>query len=89
MASTTAHPRHSSPFRPFDRAVERILGADMRLLYGMAVPVILLSVLIALGLGYAASPWMVGVLMLLEAALLGVVMIGLMGMMDSRDDDER
>lgn len=84
----TTHPAHRSPYAPFERATERLLGADMRLLYGMAVPVVALCVIIALALGYAASAWVVAGLMVLEAIMLGIVMVGFIGVLNSGDDSE-
>lgn len=84
--ATPPNPAHPSPYAPFERAVERILGADMRLLYGMAVPVILLCVCIALALGYAASTWVVAGLMVLEVIVLGVIMVGFVGVLNSGED---
>lgn len=91
MATTTPSSHvHTSPFAPFERAVERRLGTDMRLLYGFAAPVIGLCVVIALLLGYAASPWVVGALMVLEVAVGCLIMVGFVGVLNSDEhDDER
>lgn len=83
-----AAPAHHHPYARLERAVERVLGADMRLLYGMAVPPVVLCVIIALALGYAASPWVVGGLMVLEAIMVVVILIGFVGVLNSRDEDE-
>ena len=79
---------HHAPMHGFDEGVERILGVDMRLLYGMGVPVVGMSVVIALLLAFAASPWVVGGLLVLEAAVLGVVLVGFMGMLNEENDDD-
>ena len=76
------------PMHGFEQAVERRLGVDMRLLYGMGVPVIGVSVLIALLLGFAASPWAVAGLMVIELVVLGVVLVGFTGLLNERPDDE-
>jgi hypothetical protein len=88
--ATPSHPVQRSPYAPLERAVERRLGTDMRLLYGLGVPVILFCVTIALLLGFAASTWMVASLMVLEVGVLGVIMVGFVGVLNSdEDDDER
>lgn len=81
------HPHHN-PMHSFDATVERRLGTDMRLLYGMGVPVIGMCVIIAVALGFAASAWVVAGLMVLEAVVLGVVLVGFTGMLNE-DQSER
>ncbi len=78
--------RHEAPFAPFERATERALGVDMRLLYGFAVPILMVCGVIVL-LGLAPSPWMVAGVMLFEALCLGVVVTGFMGMLNEDDED--
>lgn len=76
------------PLRGFEQAVERRLGVDMRLLYGMGVPVVLVSVVIALLLGYAASPWAVAGLLAFEGLMLAGVLTGFVGMLNEPDDED-
>ena len=52
-------------FRAFDKSVERLLGADFRLLYGMSVPVALLVALVV-ALSFSHSTWLLVSLVLLE-----------------------
>ena len=89
MTSQTpaAQPRRA-PLHGFEQAVEGVLGVDMRLLYGMGVPVVGVSVIIALLLGFAASPWAIAGLMVIEAAVLAVVLIGFVGMLNEAPTDE-
>jgi hypothetical protein len=84
-SSPTPQP-HEHPFRGFDRSVEHVLGADMRLLYGMAIPVLMVVGLIIL-LALSPATWLVVSLVVLEVAALAVVVYGLLGMMDEPDDD--
>ena len=76
-------------FARFDRGTERILGVDMRLLYGMGVPVVLTCVLVTLAFAFAASTWAVVGLMLVEVIMLGVVLCGFSGLLadDPQDPD--
>ena len=76
-------------FATFDRAIRRLLGVDMRLLYGMAVPVVGMGLLIALLFGFAASTWSVVALMTVEVIMLAVVLFGFSGLLsDDADDPE-
>jgi hypothetical protein len=85
-ASSTTHP-HESAFRGFDQSVEGLLGADMRLVYGMAVPILMIvGLIIALALNPAA--WLVAVVVVLEIAALAVVVLGFVGMLNDDGDDE-
>jgi hypothetical protein len=74
-------------FRSFDRSVEQTLGVDVRLLYGMAIPVLMVSGLIIL-LALSPQTWMVIAVLLLEVAALGVVMTGFLGMLNDSDEDD-
>jgi hypothetical protein len=40
--------QHEHPFRGFDESVERTLGADMRLVYGLAAPILMVVGLIVI-----------------------------------------
>lgn len=86
-ATHTFKPRRS-PMHGFEQAVEHVLGADMRLLYGMGVPVIGVCIIIALLLGFSPSPWVVAGLLVLETAVLGVVLVGFVGMLNEDDDED-
>lgn len=72
-------------FRAFDHSVERLLGADFRLLYGMSVPVALLVALVV-ALSVSHSTWLLVLLVLLEIAALALVIYGLLGMLNEPAD---
>lgn len=83
MAPSTDHP---NAFRGFDQSVERAIGADMRLLYGMLVPILMIcGVIIVLALSPAT--WLVAIILVLEIGALAVVGYGLAGMLNEPPDD--
>jgi hypothetical protein len=73
-----------STYRSIDAWMERIIGADFRLIYGMLVPILILCGLI-IALAAEPKPWLVGILVLLEVCSLVVIVSALMTMMG---DDE-
>lgn len=78
MATSTDHPHR---FHGFDESVERAVGADMRLLYGMLVPILMIcGVIVVLALNPAI--WLAATILVLEIAALGVVGYGLAGMLN-------
>ena len=92
MPAETSHPSHTSPtrvFHNFDTSVERTLGVDVRLLYGMLVPILMVCGLICL-LALTPQTWLVIAIVLFEIAALGVVVTGFVAMLneDSEDDGE-
>jgi hypothetical protein len=87
ISSPGAHTRYA-PVHKFDGAVERFLGADMRLLYGMGVPVVGVSAVIAVVIAFAASPLTVAGLVALEVLMLVVVVVGFFSMLDGSDDTD-
>jgi hypothetical protein len=86
--ATSTHRPHA--FRGFDESVERAVGADMRLLYGMLVPILMIcGVIVVLALNPAV--WVVAFIVALEIGALAVVGYGLAGMLgepagDGADD---
>ena len=67
--------------------MERAVGADMRLLYGMLVPILMIcSVIIVLALSPAV--WLVATILVLELGALAVVGYGLAGMLNEPADDD-
>jgi len=76
----------TNAFRGFDRSVERVLGVDVRLLYGMLVPILMVSGLIVL-LALSPQTWLQIAVLLVEIAALGVVVTGFVGILN--DDDEQ
>jgi chromate transport protein ChrA len=81
----SAHTHHRQVFRGFDDSTERILGADMRLVYGIGAPILMVVGLIIL-LALNPTTWLVVAILLLEVAALGVVVAALFELM--LDDDE-
>ena len=86
-APTPSSPPSSSPFRGLERSVEHVLGADFRLVYGIAVPILMVIGLIIL-LALRPSTWLVVSVLLLEVAALAVVVVGFMGVLNDEDDEE-
>jgi hypothetical protein len=78
---------HQNPFRGFDESVERALGADMRLIYGMAVPILMVCGLIVI-LALSPATWLVIAVLLMEIALLAVVVLGFVGMLNEEEQDD-
>ena len=69
-----------------ETGVERSLGTgDMRLLYGMGVPLLLMVALI-IGAFLLEAVWLTAVLMAFVVAFAVVVLIGLNHMLDDEDD---
>ncbi|HTX12860.1 MAG TPA: hypothetical protein VME22_29860 [Solirubrobacteraceae bacterium] len=92
MPAEPSHPSFANPtrvFRDFDRSVEQTLGADTRLLYGMTIPILMVCGLIVV-LALTPQTWMVIGVLVVEAAALGLVVTGLLGMLsdDGEDDPE-
>lgn len=83
-ASSNTSP-HPNAFRAFDASVERVLGADMRLIYGMLVPILMVCGLIIV-LAFSPSAWLVGLILLFELLGLALVVYGFIVLI--RDDDE-
>jgi len=87
MASPTTHSRqHRHVLHGFDESVTNVLGADVRLLYGLAIPILVIIDLIVL-LALNPAKWLVGAILLLELAALALVVGALYEMM-SDDEDE-
>jgi hypothetical protein len=89
---TTAPPptpphRTTNVFRGFDESIERAVGFDARLLYGMTAPILMVVGLIVL-LALNPQTWLVVSLVVLEVAALGLVGVGLAGMLGEGDDDD-
>jgi hypothetical protein len=84
VATSTDHPH---AFRGFDESVERAVGADMRLLYGMLVPILMICGVIVV-LALTPAVWLVASILVLELAALGVVGYGLAGMLNESPSDD-
>lgn len=87
--ATTSPDRHTheNPFGGFDESVERAIGADMRLIYGFAVPILMVVGLIVI-LALSPATWLVISILIVELAALGVVLAGFIGMLGEPGDDE-
>jgi hypothetical protein len=83
VSSTT----HHNPFERFDNSMERWLGADMRLIYGMAVPILMVCGLILL-LALNPTTWLVIGVLLLELGAGAVVLRGIMALLNDDGNDE-
>lgn len=90
VAGMATAPSNTPPrrkvFAGFDASVERVLGADMRLIYGFAVPVLMVVGLIII-LALRPETWLVVSILVLEVAALGVVVAGILEMLNEEDDD--
>jgi Flp pilus assembly protein TadB len=64
-----------------DSAIERLIGVDMRLIYGFGVPMLALCALIVVMM-LASSVWMVAAAMVVVLAMLALVLTGFLGMFD-------
>jgi hypothetical protein len=88
MATTApGHEHHEPVFQGFDSSIEHVLGADMRLVYGMLVPILMVVGLIIV-LALQPTAWLVGGIMVIEVAALAIVVTGLLGMMSTDDDED-
>jgi hypothetical protein len=83
--STKAVPAAYRPYDAVEPRIERLLRADFRLVYGMAVPILIVTgAVVAL----ATDPewWMLAPMMLLVALLTAVVAVGFNHVMSQYDD---
>lgn len=87
MTPEPSHTNATHVFHEFDQTVERALGVDARLLYGMLIPILMVCGLIIL-LALAPQTWLVIAVLLLEVAALGVVVTGFVGMLNEDDEDD-
>jgi hypothetical protein len=78
---------HRPIFRGFDESVAHVLGADARLLYGMAAPILMIVGMIVV-LGLSPATWLVAVIVVCEIGALTLVVKALLEMMDDEHDDE-
>jgi len=88
MAVTPTHAdQNGHILRSFDRSISQILGADMRLLYGLAIPILMIVDLIVL-LALNPAKWLVAGIVVVELAALALVVVALMEMMSDDENDE-
>lgn len=86
MTTHTLTARPQRTLRRFDTAVETVLGADMRLIYGFGVPIVAMSLLIGV-LMLWSSPVAVAIALAAELVTLGVVMLGFLAVFDEPADE--
>lgn len=86
MTPNSSHTNPARVFHEFDAAAERTLGVDMRMIYGMLIPILMVCGLIVL-LALKPETWLVIAVLLLECAALGVVVTGFLGMLNEDEDD--
>lgn len=86
MTSTASPPPHESALRGFDRSVTHLLGVDMRILYGMGVPILVIVGLVIV-LALQPAEWLVGVILVVEVAALGLILKGIAEILNSADID--
>lgn len=86
MAGSHIHQIHP-PLDGLDRRLGRLLGVDMRLMYGFSVPVL---ILVGLILVFALSPatWMVVVLVVIEISLITLIITKLVEMINEPEGRE-
>ena len=80
----------SAPKRPvpLHERVERILeSGDMRLIYGLAVP-LLIAIGFIVALAFSGKTWLVAPLVLVIVALIGIIVIGFNQMLDDDEPDD-
>jgi hypothetical protein len=88
MASTpTDAAERQYIFRGFDESMTRLLGADFRLICGIAMSLLMIVGLVVL-LALNPTRWLVVAIVLVEVAALGVIVAGLLGLMRDDVDDE-
>jgi hypothetical protein len=90
MATTPHQSEHREPvvFRDFDSSAKRILGVDMRLVYGLLPPALLVVGLIVL-LALKPVTWLFVAIVVVEVGALALVVTGLLGMMSGGDDAQK
>jgi hypothetical protein len=74
-------------FRGFDESVAQMLGTDMRLLYGMLVPILMIVGLVIMLTQYLAA-WLVGAIVIVEIGGLALVVTAILEMMSDDESDQ-
>jgi ABC-type uncharacterized transport system fused permease/ATPase subunit len=81
--STSSTPHHS---QSISERLERAIGADMRLIYGIAIPM-LATIGFIIALAISGQGWMVPAVVVFLVITLAVVVFGLFEMMNDDDQD--
>jgi hypothetical protein len=79
--------QHRPIFRGFDESVTQMLGTDMRLLYGMLVPILMIVGLVIMLTQYPAT-WLVGAIVIVEIGGLALVVTAILEMMSDDESDQ-
>ena len=82
--AAASHSHHSIPLHT---RVTRAVGADVRLLYGFAVP-IFATVGLIIAFAISGQGWMLGAVAVFMVIALAVVVFGIVGMLDEPDDEQ-
>ncbi len=82
--ATASQSHHSTPLH---KRVTRLVGADVRLLYGFAVP-IFATVGFIIAFAVSGQGWMIGAVGVFMCIALAVVVFGILGMLDEPDDQQ-
>ncbi len=88
MQDETSRPARSNPFLGVEMLIERLIGADMRLIYGAIVPMVLIVGLVVLLTLQSTSWWLVALVLVVEFAAVGLVVFAFMKMLDEDNDEE-
>ena len=78
---------HADPLHGLDVAIESVLTVDLRLIYGILVP-ILLVIGLMIPLILAPSYWLVAAALIPELAILGLIMTKIMAMLNETEEPE-
>lgn len=76
-----------NPMHHLDQLIDSVIGADMRLIYGMAVPMLLVCGVI-LALVTSPSYWLVAAAIVAELCCLSLIVTKLMAMLGETDDEQ-
>ena len=78
---------HADPLHGLDVAIESVLAVDLRLIYGILVP-ILLVIGLMIPLILAPSYWLVAAALVPELAILAFILTKIMAMLNEDADPE-
>jgi hypothetical protein len=78
----------SNPFEGMEKLIERVIGADMRLIYGAVVPMGLVVGLVVLLTVTASHWWLVAVVLVVEFAAVALVVFAFLMMLDEDNDED-
>lgn len=79
---------HLDPLHGVDQAIGSKIDADLRLLYGMIVPMLVVFGLVIWAF-LSSSYWLVGVSVAVEFSMIVLIVVKAMAMLDEPDTDEQ